>query len=249
MPELPTARPRPLVWVSRTLPVARESARSLSDLGYDAVVAPLLRVVFAPTRPDLAGIGALIFTSRNGVAAFAARTPERGFTVFAVGDATAAAARRAGFEAVVSAAGDVVALRALLLARAPREGGRLLRVGAQEPAGDLVSDLSAAGFEIAEWAGYHTVEVPAPQVVGNLEPAGRPPAAILIYSPKAARALADLPDVGRPPLRAAVCISPAAAAPLAAARTCPLNIARHPDEESMFAALKAALPPQTASQP
>jgi uroporphyrinogen-III synthase len=249
VPEVPTALPRPRVWVSRTLPAAGESARHLTEFGYDAFAAPLLRVVFAPTTPDLAAVGALIFTSRNGVAAFAARTPERRFTVFTVGDATAAAARRAGFDEVVSAAGDVDALRALLLARGRREGGRLLRVGAREPAGDLVSDLSAAGFEVAEWACYHTVEVPGPQVIADLEAAGRPADAILVYSPKAARALAHLPDIARSRLRAAVCISAAAAAPLEVATPCALHIARHPDEASMFAALRAALPPQAASQP
>ena len=59
----------------------------------------------------------LVFTSANGVAAFAALTPDRALPVFTVGDATAEAARAAGFAAVRSAGGDIGMLAALLRGR------------------------------------------------------------------------------------------------------------------------------------
>ena len=70
------------------------------------------------------------------MAAFAALTPDRTHAVFAVGDATAEAARAAGFDRVQSAGGDLSRLAALLLAQGPGIGP-LLVPGAREPAGDL----------------------------------------------------------------------------------------------------------------
>ena len=86
--------------------------------------------------PDLTAIATLAFTSANGVAAFAALTPDRTRPVFAVGDATAGAARAAGFDRVQSAGGDLDRLAALLLTQGPGIGP-LLVPGAREPAGDL----------------------------------------------------------------------------------------------------------------
>jgi uroporphyrinogen-III synthase len=58
----------------------------------------------------VSGVGALAFTSVNGVEAFAARSAWRETRVFAVGAATAAAARAAGFADIVSSEGGVTAL-------------------------------------------------------------------------------------------------------------------------------------------
>jgi uroporphyrinogen-III synthase len=140
-------------------------------------------------RADLTGIGTLIFTSRNGVAAFARRRAERGLSVFAVGDATAAAARRAGFERVASAAGDVVALRRLVRTQARRELGAILRVGAAEPAGTLDADLMVDGFDVADWPAYRTVFAGERQILDAVRALNGDLAAVLLYSPKAARAL------------------------------------------------------------
>jgi len=82
----------------------------------------------------LTGIAALAFTSRNGVAAFAALSDDRSLPVFTVGDATAEAARTAGFAAVRSAAGALEDLARLLAEAAP---GLVLAPGALEPSGDL----------------------------------------------------------------------------------------------------------------
>src|SRR5262249_41652863 len=89
--------PRP----PRTPPVPAERVRAL---GHEAVAAPLLAVMsIEGVRVDLAGVAALAFTSANGVRAFSDATGERGLKVFAVGAATAQAARAAGFKTVLSA--------------------------------------------------------------------------------------------------------------------------------------------------
>ena len=93
------------VWVTRAQPGADRTADRLLALGYVPVVLPLLALeaIFQP-NPDLSDVWALAFTSRNAVTAFAPLTPDRALPVFAVGDATAEAARAAGFADVRSAA-------------------------------------------------------------------------------------------------------------------------------------------------
>jgi len=201
-------------------------------------VAPLLRVEPLAVEPPLDDVGALAFTSPNGVARFAARHPDRALPVFAVGDATAEAARAAGFSRARSAGGDVADLARLILAERDSFAGRLLRAGAQEAAGDLIGVLRSGGVAASSVALYRTVPCAPPTV---LSAAGDEAwAAVLIHSPKAGRALAAFAD-RLPPGRLCVCISPAAAKPLAAAACGPIRVAARPDEPSMIAALRSAL--------
>ena len=171
----------------------------------------------------------LVFTSANGVAAFAALTPDRALPVFTVGDATAEAARAAGFAAVRSAGGDIGMLAALLLAEG-RTIGPLLAPGALQPAGDLPALLSGR------------VEVRALPVYEAVETDAAAPAAfdaVLVHSPRAGRALAGLgPFAGE----IAVAISEAAAAPLTAVAGLDVRVAAHPDEAALFEALGKPAP-------
>ena len=102
---------RQRIWITRAQPAADTTAERVRALGHEAVVAPLLAVRVLPdVAVDLRGVAALAFTSANGVRAFADASGERGLKVFAVGAATAQAARQAGFKSVLSADGDVEAL-------------------------------------------------------------------------------------------------------------------------------------------
>lgn len=242
MPGQPPASGRPVVWVSRTLPAAYDSAAHLAALGYESLVSPLMQVVFDQSTPDLTGVGALLFTSRNGVAAFSRRFADRQFPVFAVGDATAEAARLAGFQQVASAAGDVAALHRLVRARASRDLGILLRVGAAEPAGALIADLAVDGFSVAEWSAYRTILVDQRRILDDLYALDRPLEAVLIYSPKAAGALSKLLEKRKLSLGQIICISTAASEALRPHTDYPLHIAKRPDEGSLFAALHSNRP-------
>lgn len=200
---------------------------------------PLLEVRTRNEPLCLDGVGALAFTSPNGVAAFARLDGERGLPVFAVGDGTADAALALGFANVASAAGDVHDLVALITARRQDFSGHLLRPGALEPAGDLDSALAARGIEATSCVVYETVATAlhpdSPEVrklvSGEL-------AAVMIHSPRAGRLLAGMLDGMTPVPARIVCISVAAARPLAAAGCTPV-IAAHPSEAAMLAALGA----------
>lgn len=189
------------------------------------MVAPLLAICPLPQDPpDLTVITTLAFTSANGVAAFAALTPDRTRPVFTVGDATAQAARAAGFARVQSAGGDLDRLAALLLAQGPGIGP-LLVPGAREPAGDLPALLR------------DRIEARALPVYSAVETGATPPAgfdAVLIHSARAARALAALgPFAGQ----TAIALSATAAAPLGDRADLKIRLAPTPDEAALLAAL------------
>lgn len=181
---------RQTVWITRAQPGADATAERVRALGHEPIVVPLL-VVEPITDPglDLADVGALAFTSANGVRAFAAICDRRDLTVFAVGQATARTAREAGFRRILSSDGDVAALAQGVAARRGEITGVILHPGADEPAGDLVGAL-------AEW------NVPARRLVlygtraaelGEAELAAVAGADVaLVYSPKGARALAEV---------------------------------------------------------
>src|SRR4051812_26476328 len=128
---------RQRIWITRAQPGADVTAERVRALGHDAVVAPLLAVKpLADVHIDLSGVAALAFTSANGVRAFADVSGDRSLKVFAVGAATAAAARAAGFRSVLSADGDVDALAEGIAMRRTELRGAVLHPGAAEPAGD-----------------------------------------------------------------------------------------------------------------
>lgn len=219
------------VWVTRTRPGADATAERLRALGHDPVVAPVLAVQPIEAAVDLAGADALAFTSRNGVDAFAALAKGgRNLPVFAVGSATAEAARARGFSDVQSADGDVATLAALIATAAP---GAVLHPAARDPAGDLAGLLRERGVKARTVAVYDTVPVEPAEAVAQLASLD----AVLVHSPKAARRLAGLVAPGKAaPLFA--CISEAAAAPLRSAGHEKVRSAPFPDEAALLKLLQ-----------
>lgn len=193
------------------------------------MVAPLLEIRPLEAVVDLNGVAALAFTSRNGVDAFAGLSPERSLPVFAVGDATAEAARACGFGRVRSADGALADLAALLAAEAPRDG-LLLVPGALEPAGDLAA-LLAGRPRARALPVYEAVET------GVAPP--RSFDAVLIQSARAARALR-----ARGPFRGgrAVALSGAVASALGGGTGLEIHVAAAPNESALIEALGKAAP-------
>ncbi len=175
----------PLVWITRAEPGASATAARIQAIGFRPLVSPLLTVRSLPAELDLTGVAALAFTSTNGVRAFAAREPERGLPVFAVGDTTAKAARLAGFAAVQSANGDVIDLCRLIVAAKPE--GLILNPGGRERAGDMVGYLSRHGLPARAVALYDT---PAAETLPEAALEARAVDAVLLHSPRGATILA-----------------------------------------------------------
>lgn len=201
------------VWITRAQPAADATAARVRALGHSPIVAPLLAVrTLRPSSLDLAGVGALAFTSGNAVRAFAELSSERGLKVFAVGAGTAATAREAGFSTVLSADGDVAALAAAISARRGALEGEVLHPAAAEPAGDLVGDLTERGVAARAVAVYETVQALAPsELAARLVEAQD----VLLHSAKAARVLATLLKAQPGRHLRALAMSEAVLAPLA----------------------------------
>lgn len=204
------------IWITRAQPGAAATAARVREMGHEAFVAPLLEVRNLPEPGlDLEGVGSLAFTSSNGVRAFAELTKDRSLRVFAVGQATAQAAKAAGFKRVLSADGDVAALAEGIAVRRAELTGAVLHPGAAELAGDLAGVLKRNGIEARQAILYDTV-------AATLTPAelARLPEmdVALVHSPKAAQALAAvLRDQPLPQLRV-LCLSKAVLQPLVRAK-------------------------------
>lgn len=226
-----------LVLVTRAEPGASETCARLAARGLKPVNAATAQIAFRAQMIDLDGVAALAVTSRNGVAALAQMTETRALPVFAVGDATAQAARAAGFADVRSAAGDVTALVELIVAAAP--AGAVLHGRGADQAGDLVGALTARGLSARAQILYAAEPVTGlPVSAWQALQAG---ARVLIHSPKGASRLVDLARAaGMEGVLAAapvVAISAAAAAPLRALGATDITLAARPDGVALLDAL------------
>ena len=220
------------IWITRAQPGADATASRVRALGHQAIVAPLLSVhPVDGAEIDLTGVGALAFTSANGVRAFAELSNVRDLKVFAVGAATAAAAKAVGFRKVLSADGDVEALAEGIFGRQREITGVVLHPGAAEPAGDLVGILNAQGVAARGLALYDT----APVAFTDEELAGLAGVEVaLVHSPKAAEALAELLKIHPMPQLKVLGLSKAVIKPLARAKIAHKAFAPFPLEAALL---------------
>ena len=228
------------IWVTRTADEAEATAARLRQLGHAPLVGPVLAIKpMQGAAPDLKGVCALAFTSRNGVAAFASQCHEREVPVFTVGHATAQAARMAGFKTVESADGDVVALARLIARRVGALAGAVLHPGAEEPAGDLAGALHAHGVTGRAHPVYSAEPLDLPiAVVAALHADPLELDGLIVHSPRAARRLAEFEELERAAQHlSAYCISDAAAEPLRRLNFRSLAVAAAPNEASLLEAL------------
>jgi uroporphyrinogen-III synthase len=236
--------------VTRPLEDAAPLVRALADRGIETILAPLLSIASLPDAARrltdaLIGAQALLFTSANGARIFAASSPRRELPVFAVGDASAAAARIAGFRAVTSAGGDVSDLAHLVRAKLAPQHGALVHAAGSVVAGDLGAALEAAGFAYRRAVIYDAVTAdtlpPAAATAmrdGALELA-------LFFSPRTAATfvrLVQAADLARTASGiAALGLSEAVAAALAPLSWHALRVAAQPTQGALIAALDALL--------
>lgn len=223
---------------------AESFAATLVSRGIDVTVEPLLTIQPVPAPViDLEGVQAVLFTSANGVRCFADADPRRDLRGLAVGDGSAAAAREAGFTQVENAAGDVASLATLVTDRLRPGDGALLHAAGSSLAGDLKGQLEAAGFTVKRTTLYDAIPAPelSPATLMNLRLGGID--AVTLFSPRSARGFADLwrkaqaPDGATQGLQkvTALCLSAAVAREIKDLDWRRIEIAAHPDIESLLA--------------
>ncbi|MDX2224085.1 MAG: uroporphyrinogen-III synthase [Rhodospirillaceae bacterium] len=141
---------RPVIILNTRPVIYRDVMRAgLAPLAVPVIDAPLLETrPLAVIVPRAAAFDALIFTSQIAAAFFPADEAWRATPVYAVGDATADAARRAGFSRVISAAGNARDLARVLEQNRFR---RALYPSAVDVAAALDADFSCRIVRLATY--------------------------------------------------------------------------------------------------
>ena len=230
------------VLVTRPEPGLSETMAALDGMGFGAVAAPLLSI--RPLRPVLPGqVQAILLSSGQAVAPLAALAPHLlSAPLLAVGDATAARARAAGFEAAGSASGDAALLAATAASRFDPRGGPLLLACGQGQGREPAAALRRAGFRVLRrcvYAARPVLRLPAP-VLASLASGGLD-AALFFSADTAAVFVRLLPPRlhGSLATLRAMAISARAAEPLRALCWRSVASAASPDAAAVLALLLA----------
>jgi uroporphyrinogen-III synthase len=241
------------ILVTRPQPDDETTAAGLRAKGLDVLRAPMLRFEPVAFQDDAdARYGAVIVTSANalrGIEAQLAGHRLLKLPLFAVGEHTAAAARRAGFTNVIPANGDASSLRdsvlAAVKAKTLKKTSPLLYLAGADLARDLAGELGERGFTVVTQTTYRMIPVAKlPREVCDAF-AANGVEAVLHYSRRSARAFLEAARAAGVEISALAipqcCISDAVAAVVRDAGASHVIVARSPDENAVFEALDRAL--------
>ena len=208
------------LFILRPEPGARATVESARACGLDAVALPLFEIEpVAWEAPEASGFDGLLLTSANAVRHGGGQLSTlRGLRVYAVGEATAEAARAAGFDIASSGAAGVERLLGSI------DGDlRLLHLCGEH------RTAVAATQAITALPVYRAAELPAPG--GLAEIAGQ---VVAVHSPRAGQRLASLIDPAtRGTIRIAAISDAAAAAVGGGWETC--EAADRPEDRAVLA--------------
>jgi uroporphyrinogen-III synthase len=208
--------------ILRPEPGASASLALARELGIEADVLPLFKIEpIAWQVPDPAGFDGLLLTSANAVRfAGDGLLTLRGLEVYAVGDATADEARKAGFDIASSGSAGVERLLGSI------EGGRkLLHLCGQDR-----TEVDETRHAITAVPVYRSVQLPRPDGIDSVE-------VVAVHSPRAARRFAELFEEGDRSAVAVAAISEAAAGAVGGGWNA-VVIAQKPDERCLLALAK-----------
>ena len=241
------------VLVTRPQPDDEATALALRAKGFEVLLAPMLRFEPVAFHDDIdARYGAVIVTSANalrGIEAHLAGSRLLKLPLFAVGEHTAVAARKAGFNNVIPANGDATGLRDSVLAsvkaKALKKSGTLLYLAGADLARDLAGELGERGFTVVTHTTYRMIPVSSlPREVAEAFAASQIEA-VLHYSRRSARAFLEAARAAGVEISALAipqcCISDAVASIVRDAGASHVLVARIPDENALFEALDCAL--------
>ena len=149
------------------------------------LISPGLTITPIGTLPDLSAYAAVVFTSRHAVACFVHAPIPKKMTCFAVGEATAEAAKKLGFS-VINSAGAAQDL--ILLVQKTGAAGPLIHPHGQHARGQIAAILTKKGIPWAECVIYDQIETPLSVQARALL---TQPQALLVpvFSPRSARLL------------------------------------------------------------
>ena len=243
------------VLVTRPHPDDEATAAALRAKGFEVMLAPMLR--FEPVAfhdDEDARYGAVVVTSANalrGIAPHLEGSRLLKLPLFAVGEHTASAAHRAGFDNVIPANGDAAGLRDTVLASVKakelKKTSPVLYLAGADLARDLAGELDERGFTVVTHTTYRMIPVSSlPREACEAFAASRIEA-VLHYSRRSARAFLDAARAGGVEISALAipqcCISAAVASVVRDAGATQVMAAASSDENALFEVLDRALRP------
>jgi uroporphyrinogen-III synthase len=242
-----------VVLVTRPQPDDEATAVALRARDFEVLKAPMLRFEPVAFQDDTdAAYGAVIVTSANalrGIEPHLENSRLLALPLFAVGERTADAARRAGFENVISADGDAAGLRDCVLASVKtkelKKASPLLYLAGADLARDLAGELGERGFTVVTHTTYRMAPVSSlPREICDAFAAHRIEA-VLHYSRRSARAFLQAARAGGVEISALAipqcCISAQVATVVRDGGATQVVVAATPDENALLEALDRAL--------
>jgi uroporphyrinogen-III synthase len=242
-----------VVLVTRPQPDDEATAAALRARDFEVLKAPMLRFEPVAFQDDTdAAYGAVIVTSANalrGIEPHLENSRLLALPLFAVGERTADAARRAGFENVISADGDAAGLRDCVLAsvrtKELKKASPLLYLAGADLARDLAGELGERGFTVVTHTTYRMAAVSSlPREICDAFAAHRIEA-VLHYSRRSARAFLQAARAGGVEISALAipqcCISAQVATVVRDGGATQVVVAATPDENALLEALDRAL--------
>jgi uroporphyrinogen-III synthase len=241
------------VLVTRPQPDDETTAAALRARGFEVLRAPMLRFEPVAFHDDTdTRYGAVVVTSANALRGIEAGLAAGGLLklpLFAVGEHTAAAAGRAGFDNIIVANGGAAALRDCVLAgvkaKTLKKASTLLYLAGADLARDLSGELGDRGFSVVTQTTYRMIPVSnLPRETCDAFTANEVEA-VLHYSRRSARAFLEATRAAGVEISALAipqcCISDAVAAVVRDAGATQVMVAASPDENALFEALDRAL--------
>lgn len=149
----------PCVLLTRALEDQAPFETCLKDAGWEVISNPLLRYEDVPFSFDTPLPFAWLITSRNAVGALTRLDVERERPVFAVGEISAAHARKAGF-VTHSAQGNGESLVTLVTQMLDPASGPLIHVSGDHLRVDLAACLAPLGYRVARLTVYASIATP-----------------------------------------------------------------------------------------
>lgn len=230
--------------VTRPREDADELEAELRQSGHDPWLEPMLDILpVASARIAGGAWQAVLVSSANGVRALARTAPPelRTTPVLCVGEASARAARQAGFAGAEAAGGDLAALADLVRQRCDPDAGPLLYAAGRVVSGDLKGLLEADGFTVEKAVLYDAVEAGRLSEALSAALARDDIDGVLLFSPRTARTWAAACEHSGAEAAARrivhYCLAPSVAEALAACRgweSTEMRVAEAPNQRSLL---------------
>jgi uroporphyrinogen-III synthase len=183
--------------VTRPLEEAQALAARLQAMGHAALVEPLLRVAYDDCAlPPFEGAEGIIATSRHGLLALERRPQDLrrmlALPLFAVGESTAAEARRLGFGDVCAGPGGGRELAAVIGRRLAGRSARLIHLSAADVGQDMGRLLAPVACRIERCVVYRMEAARSLSAAVRGALAGAEIDGVLLMSPRTADTYAAL---------------------------------------------------------